>query len=88
VLPVVLTMAGLGGSWLAVLGIFVAWSWYLLAGAGAVIGAAWIVALTWRARPRVHVLLGVATVFFAAAVLTVVYEVEINRFVLAMWRGA
>jgi mercuric ion transport protein len=88
VLPIVLTMAGLGGSWMVVLSGFVAWSWHILAVSGAVILAAWVLALRRPARRRVYVLLSAATLFFGTASLTVIYEIEINRYVIAMWRGS
>lgn len=87
VLPIGLTILGLGGTWLTVLGPFVEHRAIILPGVGGVLAAAWAVLLLRSdlcpRRRRIGMVLAlVCTAFFAAAVTAPFWESDAIR---AMW---
>lgn len=81
VLPLALGLVGLGGSWLAFLGPFVAWREPILIGTGALVLLAWIVIARRgfaRIRPRALVVTGLATASLALAATAPVWERDVQ----------
>jgi len=90
VLPIGLTILGLGGTWLTVLGPFVEHRAIILVGVGVVLAAAWAVLLLRsdlcpRRRRTGTVLALVCTAFFVAAVTAPLWEREAMRAMCAYW---
>ena len=85
VLPLALGLAGVGGSWLVLLGPFVAWRTPILIGTVLVIAFAW-----WtlgrrgldRVRPRLLVVAGLASVSLALAISAPLWEREATAFLI------
>lgn len=86
-LPLALAIFGIGGAWVANLGILVVYRPFILAGAVVVVGAGWLVSFRRGARPRVHAMLGLATVAVGAAIAVTAYETEITRYLASLWRS-
>ncbi|SLN63444.1 MerT mercuric transport protein [Pseudoruegeria aquimaris] len=92
VLPIGLSLIGLGGSWLVLLGPFVAWRVPILIGVAAVLAHGW-----WRhlrrpacarpARLARGLLLG-ATALFLLSLAAPLWEEEATRFMFSLWREA
>lgn len=86
VLPLILAIAGVGGSWVAGIGALTPYQPYLLGMAALFVGIGWSVALRRRTRTRVFVVLGLATVLVVGSVLTAIYERPLTEFLFAIWR--
>lgn len=86
-LPLALAMAGLGGAWLANLAVLVVFRPYIIATALVIVGAGWLVALRRRTRPRVYVLLCLATAALGAAIAMTAYEPQVTRYMVSLWRA-
>ncbi|MGV6850241.1 MAG: hypothetical protein ACWA5A_17855 [Marinibacterium sp.] len=92
VVPIGLSILGLGGSWLAVLGPFVAWRTEILLVVGAILAFGWV--SFWRRRRCARrnrsapVLLGLATLALVLAVSAPLWEADATRTMMALWRGA
>ena len=90
VLPIGLTILGLGGTWLTVLGPFVEHRDIILLGVGVVLTAGWVTLLLrpgacpWRRRTGVILAL-VCTMLFAAAVTAPLWERDAMRAMLSYW---
>ena len=87
VLPLALGLVGLGGSWLAFLGPFVAWREPILLGTGALLLLAWIVVVRRgfaRIRPRALVVTGLATASLALAATAPVWERDVQGALIDM----
>lgn len=90
VLPIGLSILGVGGSWLSLLGPFVANRSLILVGVGVVIGLAWLW-LIWRAPcakyRRASVLTAVsASGLFVIALSAPLWEQDAARFLFEQWR--
>lgn len=92
VLPIGLSLLGLGGTWLAMLGPFVVYRVEILVIVGAVLAWGW-----WRLWSRwtcarrkgwALAVLGFATVAFALAASSPLWEDEVTRAMFALWRQA
>lgn len=82
VLPLALSLVGLGGTWLTVLGPFVAWRGPILLAAAAVLSSAWVVMARrgiGRVRPRALVVAGLATASLTLAATTPLWERSAQR---------
>ncbi len=89
VLPIGLTVVGLGGTWLAVLGPLVFWRGPILLGAGLVIAMAWLVILHRRRngslqgmRSRPVVATSLTTLSILLAVSAPLWERSVSRALL------
>ncbi|CTQ34480.1 hypothetical protein [Jannaschia rubra] len=88
VLPLALSLVGLGGTWLTVLGPFVVWRVPILVAAGLVLAVAWIVMARRglrRVRPRALVVAGLATVSLGLAATTPLWEQGAQRALLDLY---
>ena len=88
VLPLALSLVGLGGTWLTVLGPFVVWRVPILIVAGLVLAAAWIVMVRRGlrgVRPRARVVAGLATVSLGLAATTPLWERDAQRALLELY---
>ncbi|GAB5376437.1 MAG: hypothetical protein AcusKO_28990 [Acuticoccus sp.] len=91
VLPIGLSILGVGGSWLAILGPFAANRSLILVGVGIVIGLAWLW-LIWRApcarQRRAGILAAVvgASGLFVIALSAPLWEQDAARFLFEQWR--
>lgn len=89
VLPIGLSIIGLGGSWLSILGPFVDYRFEVLVLAGIVIAWAW--AGLWigsrHVRPGLAVLLvlSFATLAFVLSVTTPLWERQVSRSLFELW---
>jgi mercuric ion transport protein len=92
VLPIGLSIVGLGGAWLAILGPFVAYRVEILLLVGAVVAWGWFrVARRWDCASRQRstvALLGLATAAFAVAASAPLWESAAARMMFALWREA
>lgn len=93
VLPIGLSIAGLGGTWLTVLGPFVAYRSIILIGVGLVLLVAWARLMRRRdgCRRRRRTALAIAsccTVVFLIAVSAPVWEQDAVQAMLSYWRGS
>jgi len=88
VLPLLLAITGVGGSWVAGIGALTPYQPYLLGMAALCVGIGWIIALRRQARMRVVVLLGLATVLVIGSVLTAIYERPLTEYLFVIWRDA
>ncbi len=91
VLPMGLTIAGLGGTWLTALGPFVAYRPFILVGVGLVLGVAWTLLFIRRsgcARRRKTTLAFATfcTVAFLIALSAPLWEQDVLRAMLSYWR--
>jgi mercuric ion transport protein len=86
-LPLVLASLGLAGAWIANLGILIVYRPYITGIALAVIAAGWAIALRRRAPGRTFLVLGLSTAVVLAALVVTEYEPQINRYLVALWRG-
>ena len=86
ILPLLLAIAGVGGSWVASIGALTPYQPYLLGMAALCVGIGWFVALRRRARARVVFMLGLATVLVFGSVLTAIYERPLTQYLFAIWR--
>lgn len=88
VLPLALSLVGLGGTWLTVLGPFVVWRVPILVAAGLALAVAWIVMVRRglrRVRPRALVVAGLATVSLGLAATTPLWERDAQRALLELY---
>ena len=93
VLPIGLSIVGLGGTWLAVLGPFVAYRSIILIGVGLILVLAWARLVTRRnggARRRITALILAAfcTAVFLIALSAPLWEQDAAKAMLSYWRGA
>ena len=88
VLPLLLAITGVGGSWVAGIGALTPYQPYLLGMAALCVGIGWIIALRRQARMRVVVMLGLATVLVIGSVLTAIYERPLTEYLFVIWRDA
>lgn len=86
VLPLLLAIAGVGGSWVAGIGALTPYQPYLLGMAALCVGTGWFVAVRRRARTRVVVMLGLATILVLGSVLTAIFERPLTQYLFAIWR--
>jgi mercuric ion transport protein len=91
VLPIGLSLIGLGGTWLAVLGPFVAWRFEIMLVSGAVLAWAWARILRrWRCLSRRGATLAVAalaTLALAATATAPLWEEAAARGMFALWNA-
>ncbi|WP_299843016.1 hypothetical protein [uncultured Jannaschia sp.] len=90
VLPLALSLAGLGGTWLTVLGPFVVWRLPILIAAGLVVAIAWIVMVRRglrRVRSRALVVAGLATTSLVLAATTPLWERDAQRALLELYHA-
>jgi mercuric ion transport protein len=85
-LPLALAWFGLAGAWIANLGIFVAYRWYITAAAIVLIGMGWVIASRRRAAKQTFIVLALATILVGGAVLVSYYETELTRYLVALRR--
>lgn len=93
VLPIGLSIAGLGGTWLTVLGPFVAYRSIILVGVGLVLVIAWVRLVKRRdscARRRrtAFTLATFCSVVFLIALSAPLWEQDATRAMLSYWRGS
>ena len=91
VLPIALTVIGLGGAWLSVLGPFVAYREIILATLSVLVGLAIIRELRRRSEPprrRTIFLLILATTVLAAAWSAPLWENDLSCVLLSIWSEA
>lgn len=90
VLPIGLSIVGLGGAWLTMLGPFVAYRVEILVVVGLVVTWGWLrLWKRWNCASRKRSTLGVlafATVAFALAASSPLWEEEAARTMFALWR--
>ena len=90
VLPIGLSIIGLGGSWLTMLGPFVAYRTELLILVGLILGWSWVRLWTrWDClsrRPSTLVVLVLATMAAALAASSSLWEDDAARAMFALWR--
>lgn len=84
VLPMLLMMAGLGGSWLAVFGKIAAAGYYVAGAALLLVVAAWILALRRGAGRRTRLQLGAGSVLTGLAWLILMTESAINDALISL----
>jgi hypothetical protein len=82
-----LASLGLAGAWIANLGILIVYRPYITGIALAVIAAGWAITLRRRAPGRTFLVLGLSTAVMLAALVVTEYEPQINRYLIALWRG-
>ena len=93
VIPIGLSIAGLGGTWLTVLGPFVAYRSIILVGVGLVLVIAWLRLVKRRdgcARRRrtAFTLATFCSVVFLIALSAPLWEQDATRAMLSYWRGS
>ena len=90
VLPIGLSILGLGGAWLTTLGPFVAHRVEILLIVGVVLAWAWVRTVRrWSCasqRRSTVAILGAATAVFVVAVSAPLWEADVARAMLALWR--
>jgi mercuric ion transport protein len=90
VLPIGLSIIGLGGTWLTILGPFVAYRLEILVFVGLVLAWGWFrVWQRWSCASRKRstvVILGSTTVAFALAASSPLWEEDAARTMFALWR--
>lgn len=90
VLPIGLSIIGLGGTWLTMLGPFVAYRIEILGVVGLVLAWGWVrLWARWscvRRKRSTVVILGVTTVAFALAASAPLWEEDAARTMFALWR--
>lgn len=92
VLPIALSLVGLGGAWLAVLGPFVAYRDVILILVGCVIAWSWI--RLWRTRCKLHIkrrgvlMTAVASVAFLLALSAPLWETRLTRSMWTIWTSS
>jgi mercuric ion transport protein len=90
VLPIGLSILGLGGAWLSLLGPFVAWRGAILVVVGLVL--IWATVRVIRRPPcrgrraRIFLPLGFALLAFAASITAPLWEAEAQRAMWALWQ--
>ncbi|GHB40298.1 hypothetical protein GCM10007094_32020 [Pseudovibrio japonicus] len=82
VLPIILLLLGLGGSWVAVFGKVAAASYYMLAVSTLMILTAWVASFRRDSLGKLRWKLGGATAMTVAAWLLVANETRINDFLI------
>lgn len=87
VLPIALSLVGLGGAWLSHLAIFVTVGPYLLAGASIAVAAGWWIATRRRPSQLGLAALGIATIGLTLAGLIRMYELDLNRYLASLWKA-
>lgn len=93
VIPIGLSIAGLGGTWLTVLGPFVAYRSIILVGVGLVLVVAWVRLISRRdgcARRRrtAFAFAAFCTVVLLVALSAPLWEQDAARAMLSYWRGS
>lgn len=90
ILPVGLSILGLGGAWLSILGVFVAWRSPILIVVGGVVIWSWvrlyIRPVCGRRRTGAILLASVATLAFLVAASAPLWEADAQRYMWALWR--
>lgn len=86
VLPLLLAIGGLGGAWIANLGVLTPYQPYILGFAGVLVLIGWIVAFRRNARRRTLVVLGVATALIVVAVVVAANERSLTQYLFVLWR--
>ncbi|MFN3578201.1 MAG: hypothetical protein ACK4TJ_14625 [Tabrizicola sp.] len=90
VLPIGLSIIGLGGTWLTMLGPFVAWRSEILVAVGLILAWGWFrLWRRWRcARQRVStvIILGFSTLAFALAASSPLWEEAAARSMWSLWK--
>ncbi|GAB5376438.1 MAG: hypothetical protein AcusKO_29000 [Acuticoccus sp.] len=84
VLPMVLMLFGLGGSWLAVFGKIAAAGFYVGAFALLLVVAAWILALRRGSSRSTIAILAVGSVLIAGSWLVMLNETVINDYIISL----
>lgn len=84
ILPVVLMMIGLGGSWLAVFGVIADAGYHVAAVSAILLAAGWIIAVRRRVGRSTFAALGAGTVATAAAWAIVSNESAINDYLISL----
>lgn len=92
VLPIALSLVGLGGAWLTVLGPFVAYRDVILILVGCVIVWSWI--RLWRTRCKLHIkrrgvlMTAVASLAFLVALSAPLWETQLTRSMWTLWTSS
>jgi mercuric ion transport protein len=84
VLPLVIMLVGLGGSWVAVFGAVAAVSPWVALAAGLIIAFAWIVAIRRNASRQTYTLLTAGTVLTVFAWCLISYEAVVNDYLITL----
>ncbi len=84
VLPLILIMIGLGGSWVAVIGGIAAAGYYIAAAAALLVALAWFVAIRRHASRTVYGTLATGTAITFVAWIVLMNETRINNFLIGL----
>jgi len=84
ILPISLMLLGVGGSWVAVFGKIAATGYYVLTVSTALLGIAWVLAYHRGIIERLTWWIAGSTGMTAAAWVLVLYEAQINDFLITL----
>lgn len=86
VLPLLLAIGGIGGAWVANLGVLTPYQPYILSFAGVLVLVGWIVAFRRDARRRTLIVLSAATALIVVAMVVAANEKSLTQYLFVLWR--